>query len=103
MARRDVAMIRLVRECTEQREEFGLDAGQTADVIDLLEVSPDAQGGEIGSQLVRRVQQEAAVEGRSVTLTVLKANPRAKALYERLGFTASAEAPERFFMRWDPE
>jgi ribosomal protein S18 acetylase RimI-like enzyme len=58
----------------------------------------DARGRGLGSALVRRVIDEADRAGKGVRLRVLRSNPRAKALYERLGFRVVGEEPERFFM-----
>ena len=38
-----------------------------------------------------------------VTLQVLRANPRARALYERLGFVATGETAEHVLLRWDAD
>jgi len=59
-----------------------------------LQVLPEHQGQGIGTAVVERVIEEAAARGVSVTLSVVPANPRAKQLYERLGFEVTAfEAP----------
>jgi ribosomal protein S18 acetylase RimI-like enzyme len=59
-----------------------------------LQVLPDYQGLGIGTAVVERVIEEAAACGVPVTLSVVPANPRAKQLYERLGFEVTAfEAP----------
>ena len=64
-----VGRLRLVR--TEEETEL---AG--------IQLRPDAQGRGLGTALVRSLQEE----GRPVTLGVERDNPRARALYERLGF-----------------
>lgn len=51
-----------------------------------LAVAPEFQGRGLGTALVRRVIAEAGT--RPVWLQVLHANPRARALYARLGFVA---------------
>ena len=53
-------------------------------------VDPSVQGRGVGTELVRRVIAEAAAAGLPVRLQVLHRN-RARALYERLGFTATGE------------
>ena len=45
-----------------------------------------AQGQGIGAALVRWIQASAAAAGRAVALSVAVNNPRARALYHRLGF-----------------
>ena len=52
-----------------------------------LAISPEHQASGIGSLVVRGLLAEAAELGRPVTLHVLAVNPRARRLYERLGFT----------------
>jgi ribosomal protein S18 acetylase RimI-like enzyme len=51
-----------------------------------LQVLPDHQGRGLGTAVVERVIEEAATRGVPVILSVVPANPRAKQLYERLGF-----------------
>ena len=53
---------------------------------------PEFQGRGIGTQVVRRVIDQAAGLGLPVRLQVLKAN-RARGLYERLGFREYAQTP----------
>jgi ribosomal protein S18 acetylase RimI-like enzyme len=63
-------------------------------------IAPDQQGHGVGSQLVRDLQLRAEAEGLDVTLQVLKLNERARALYERLGFTIVGETTTHRQMRW---
>lgn len=56
-------------------------------LIDIL-LSESARCTGIGTALLRWIQQEAAEAGAGVTLHVGANNPRARSLYERLGFTA---------------
>jgi ribosomal protein S18 acetylase RimI-like enzyme len=59
-----------------------------------VQVSPEHQGSGIGAAVVRSVIEQAASRGVTVTLSVLEVNPRARQLYERLGFHVTAfEAP----------
>lgn len=69
----------------------GADAGYVdidyrADEVYLgrIELLPDYQGRGVGTTVLRRVLREAG--DLPVTLDVLVVNPRARALYERLGF-----------------
>ncbi|MCP9986080.1 MULTISPECIES: GNAT family N-acetyltransferase [Streptomyces] len=58
-------------------------------VMDGIAVAPDMRGRGIGSLLVEEVAAVAAEHGcREVRLDVIDTNPRARALYERCGFTA---------------
>ena len=58
----------------------------------------EVQGRGLGSELVRKVIEEANAQGKAVRLRVLRVNVRAVALYERLGFKVVGSEPERFFM-----
>ncbi|MEV5707667.1 GNAT family N-acetyltransferase [Actinoallomurus sp. NPDC052274] len=51
-----------------------------------IELHPDHQGQGIGGTLIRALIDRAHAQGRHVTLDVLTVNPRAYALYRRLGF-----------------
>jgi len=54
---------------------------------------------EIGTVIIRELQEQAARQGKVVVLRVLKRNPAA-ALYRRLSFVAVRETPDWFDMRW---
>jgi len=56
----------------------------------------------IGSRVMRAVIDEAAYEGKAVTLGVMKINP-ARRLYERLGFSVTHEDQYKFYMRREPD
>ena len=59
---------------------------------------PEWQGKGIGTLLVGLLIDRARASNVPLTLNVLKSNPRAKRLYERLGLTVVDESPEKFFM-----
>ena len=67
-----------------------------------IELLPRAQGRGIGSAVVRSVMDDAAREGRAVVLRVLHVNPRARALYERLGFRHVRDIETHAYLRWEP-
>ena len=54
----------------------------------------------IGAFLLEKLKAEAAADGKSVFLRVLKTNASAKRFYERLGFTVVEEADLHFAMRY---
>lgn len=58
-------------------------------VMDGIAVDPDMRGRGVGSLLIEEVAAVAAEQGcREIRLDVIDTNPRARALYERRGFTA---------------
>ncbi len=61
-----------------------------------VEVRHQRQG--VGTEVMRRLIDEAANAGRAVTLGVVKTNP-AKRLYDRLGFHVTHEDNRKFYMR----
>jgi ribosomal protein S18 acetylase RimI-like enzyme len=66
--------------------------------LKLIELLPTAQGHGVGSSIIRSLQ----ARDKPMTLRVLTTNPRAAALYERLGFHVTKRTPERLFMRAEP-
>jgi ribosomal protein S18 acetylase RimI-like enzyme len=64
----------------------------------LIEIHPDYQGQGIGTAVLRDIIAQAHRWGQSVELHVLKANLKAKQLYERLGFKITEEREERYVM-----
>jgi ribosomal protein S18 acetylase RimI-like enzyme len=67
----------------------------------MLELMPACQGRGWGTELVRRVQREAARRGAGVMLHVESASP-ARRFYERLGFTAANDDGVHCEMCWPP-
>jgi GNAT superfamily N-acetyltransferase len=65
---------------------------------------PGARGLGLGSALIAWLQREAAAAGKPLTLSVTVENPRAHALYRRLGFTDSPppDGAMRVEMAWQP-
>ena len=64
-----------------------------------FEVTPSRQCRGIGTAVVGMVIDQGAGLGLPVVLSVLSANPRARALYERLGFRVTAIEPPFIRMR----
>jgi ribosomal protein S18 acetylase RimI-like enzyme len=64
-------------------------------------VTPPQQCRGIGTAVVGMVIDQGAGLGLPVVLSVLSANPRARALYERLGFRVTAVEPPFIRMRRD--
>jgi ribosomal protein S18 acetylase RimI-like enzyme len=68
-------------------------------VVSTLCVAEEHRGG-LGAEIMRQFMAEAAAVGASIEVFVLKANPRARALYERLGFVDAEQLPHHFRMAW---
>ena len=64
-----------------------------------LQLLPEYQGQGIGTGVLRKVIEQAAVRRFPVTLSVVPANPRAQHLYEKLGFEVTATEPPFIHMR----
>lgn len=65
-----------------------------------VQVLPEYQGRGIGTEVLRRLIDQAESRGVAVTLSVVEANSRAKQLYERLGFYVTKFNPPFFRMRY---
>lgn len=70
--------------------------------LGLIEIALSHQGRGLGTRIIKDVMALAHAEKRPVFLHVLKTNPRARRLYERLGFVVDEEREERLVMRADP-
>jgi ribosomal protein S18 acetylase RimI-like enzyme len=67
--------------------------------LGLLELLPAWQNKGIGTEILRRLLRRAAHANRALSLHVLRANPRAVALYAREGLRVVREEETRFLMR----
>ena len=68
----------------------------------VLEVAPEFQGLGIGSDQICRLLEEGRRKHIPVRLNVMKSDPRAQALYERLGFRVVAENSTHIRMQAEP-
>ncbi len=59
----------------------------------IIEIAPAYQSRGLGTRIVGELLDAAKAKGVPAALRVLKANPRARRLYERLGFVATGETP----------
>ena len=71
--------------------------------IHTLCVTPEHQGRGIGSRVTRDVINRGQQAGCDVVLSVLKTNPRADALYRRLGFAVVEESEHHRHMKYRAE
>jgi len=62
-------------------------------------VAPAYQGRGFGSFVLQTVAHSARAQGKAVVLSVLKSNPRALALYERLGYSVVGQSEHHFHLR----
>lgn len=65
-------------------------------------IAPEYQGKGIGGRCMSLLFGEARRLGVPIQLRVMKVNPRAGALYERLGFTVVDETETHTIMQWCP-
>jgi ribosomal protein S18 acetylase RimI-like enzyme len=75
-------------------------SGGVIHVVDIAFL-PDARGAGHGSELLRRLQEEAAAQGRAVMLRVARTNPALR-LYSRLGFRVVHEGEIYVGLEWHP-
>jgi RimJ/RimL family protein N-acetyltransferase len=85
---------------------YGVDVGRlrvvrTPDLVELagLQLLPEHQGRGLGTRVIRDLVAEAASTGRAFGLSVEKDNPRARALYERLGLVIVGQTDDELVMR----
>ena len=85
------------------RDAGGLWLESSADLIYIadLQVLPELQGRGIGTSVLEGLIAQAAARGVPVELSVLQVNPRARSLYERLGFRVMDEGNPFIRMRHD--
>ncbi len=67
-----------------------------------LQVLPELQGRGIGTAVVQNVIEQGASRGVPVMLSVVPASPRAKRLYERLGFEVAEVGTPFILMQHNP-
>ncbi len=68
-------------------------------VVDIA-VLPALRGRGVAGEALRRVQRQAAAEGRDVTLAVRRDRPGARRLYAALGFVLESEDAATLQLRW---
>ena len=68
-------------------------------VVDIA-VLPQARGQGVAGEALRRLQAQAAAEGRGLALAVRKDNASARRLYAALGFAAARETDMDLELRW---
>ena len=78
-----------------------LTVDRRVDEIRLIDLAllPDYRKRGLGSQIVRNLQEEAALQRKPLRLQIIRFN-RALGLFERLGFTRTSETGTHFQMEW---
>jgi ribosomal protein S18 acetylase RimI-like enzyme len=74
--------------------------GPSAIVVNTLCVAEEHRGRGLGAEIMRQFMAEASAAGAGIEVFVLKTNPRARALYARLGFADAGQLPHHFRMAW---
>jgi ribosomal protein S18 acetylase RimI-like enzyme len=80
-----------------------LEERQTEVFLGQIYILPAYQNQGIGTRLIRSVLDDAFAQELPVALRVLKSNPSARRLYERLGFEESDETETHHIMRAVPD
>jgi len=70
-------------------------------LIDIA-ILPEHRSQGIGTHIIKDLQEEAGASGRPVRHSVELENPRARALYERLGFAPTETKGLHTLMEWRP-
>ncbi|MGI8415572.1 MAG: GNAT family N-acetyltransferase [Nakamurella sp.] len=76
---------------------------RTADSIELagIQLRPQYQSSGVGSSIIDGLKTAAVATDRAFLLSVEKDNPRARSLYQRLGFVQTGESDSEYLLRWD--
>jgi len=69
--------------------------------LENIEIAPQCQSRGIGTRIIQKLIERAQLKRLPLKLQVLKVNPRARALYERLGFRCTGETATHFLMAHD--
>jgi ribosomal protein S18 acetylase RimI-like enzyme len=86
-----------------QEEAVGwVQINELPDAIELGQIylRPEWQGRGVGTEMVRAVKRRARAASKPATLAVLHNNPRAQALYERMGFREVQRDRYKRYLRW---
>jgi ribosomal protein S18 acetylase RimI-like enzyme len=81
---------------------IGVERANAFIYVDNIHILPEYQNLGIGTILLKRHLAEGAERNIPVTLRVLKVNNRARALYQRLGFSVTSEIETHFLMEARP-
>lgn len=68
-----------------------------------IAILANARGKGIGSELLRRLQEEARIAGKPIRSSVSRFNSGSLRFHQRLGFIASDESEMTFSMTWNPD
>jgi GNAT superfamily N-acetyltransferase len=86
----DAVQVSIFRELLEHRTDEVF--------LAFVEVAPSHQRRGLGTAILGRTLAAAAAAGLPATLAVMKANPDARRLYERVGFSVARATDTHYFM-----
>ncbi|WP_051341209.1 GNAT family N-acetyltransferase [Azospirillum halopraeferens] len=89
----------------DRRDPVGrlyVDRGLDLHLVD-ISLLPQRRGRGLGTAVLRALRALAMERGGGVVLSVAVDNPRAAALYHRMGFRHRATDDTRHHLRWDPD
>ena len=75
-----------------------LQCGQDVE-LHTVRIAPEHQGQGLGTEITRRLPNDARGRECGVVLSILKANTAARSLYERFGFDVTEETTYHYRMR----
>lgn len=78
---------------------WSIRVGKTTIFLANIQLLPAYQGQGLGSAIIRALLRAAQETGLDVSLQVLKSNPAALRLYERLGFQVMGETKTHYLLR----
>jgi ribosomal protein S18 acetylase RimI-like enzyme len=78
-----------------------VDRGSDNFLLTGIYILPEYQSRGVGSAVIRQIIREAKETQLPLRLEVLKVNPRARVLYEKLGFVVTGETETHNLMRLD--
>lgn len=96
------AQVMIIEKTSESIGRIVIDMGvNLVHIVDLM-LSPQAQGKGYGPAVIRAVQYVAAQQRLPVGLVVDRFNPKLKAIYLSLGFSAEQQTQTHELMIWYP-
>jgi GNAT superfamily N-acetyltransferase len=95
-----VSTIRVIRVDAAAAGFIDFRSEEDACRLHTMVIVPEWQSQGVGAIVIERLRAEAQALNRPLTLSVLKANPRARSFYEREGFSVTASTETHDAMAW---